>query len=1351
MLPAQPFNAGPRLSDVPGGDPATQAVASLRGYAYQLYVSALAWLELKPDQLLYLEVAKDYAVVAADAIRAVEVKDTPSVSVTINSEDVLDTIDHFVDLIERNPGKTIDLRFLCTSPVALERKKVDRAGNMATLEYWRRVASGADAKPLRTILERAKLSPRARTFIDTRDDDALRRDLLRRIHWDCGQPPLDVVAEELDGALVRYGAEHAEAPAADKDRMRSAVLMTVLNTVIQQEGSRRTVTSADLLRVVKDATAITLYRPELNALLTALAIAAMPSQAAASAVSIASNILEPERDFPLPSLLAERRSLTSKLLERLCKNGVVVITGSTGSGKTVLARQIAQEHGGDWLRLDLREANGGVAVQRLEQALAALGTVAAAGILVDDCNAIEDPVARRAAAKFISAVRRRDGLCVVTAYTAPSNRALAELGIDKTACIAAPDLTAGEVSSIVATAGGDIAKWSRLIYRAGAFGHPQLVMAIVAGLRSRSWPAEELPSLRSYSRSDDVEAEKLATRRRLFEVLPAEAATLLHRTSLLFGRFERSLVLALGGIAPEIAAPGAQLDKLIGPWVEQLGSDEFRVSPLLKNAGYEILTTAMQEVVHRSAAEHIVSGNRIPIDKFDAAFLHSIFGKSPLTLTKIAYSIISARPDQRRVISEWSFGLRLHRFDRPIYVESLTLSILLRLAQFMLVAVQGSADGVASCWLALKSEIAREPDPVAREQTEYIALVMVLVDISAAGLLPDWIDLVLRLQALTDANPDRQKTMERANRPVGERRSTTTPSMFFMLHAMSTRSVAQLQSIFNRLDELTSEQRDLLFADALNAPSDFSLVVNRPWLEESKRGRIDAAASAEAYRLMASQAQSWGYRELALRCHVARGVMFDEYAADPTTALKALADGAALLGDDPVISRARAKILYRQKDHAGALELLRGTADKTALNDPVERAFMLREAGISAAETGQWAEALQWFASACDNARRSRTPDMKVMAIGLRADSAIAAFRSGDVTKALSEFDGVLDELARLDPESSLNAGYCHRVVRHAVLWLFGEGTDRDIRVEDDPAALVPGMCSNPEPVDLSDRPLGALDYAYYLLAETEIALVAPAGVGKKLQARLGARGIPAMECMLAFTRELSAIKRLNLDGFIENLPGWVEAQLYLSANSARLPEQNMVSPTYAVIPRATSDDLKTPATVSAVEDALLSFALLAALSGRAELIDSACARIRTSAFSHAAEHVAVILTSGLRVEGRLQDHLGLAVYRLANRPDLVPDDLFIISLRFFEFAKHSNFKRVLGTAIAKWMRSKWSETIEGQSFRLRRPITTVPDIEQALSASGDSLTFTAKLLLAIEPAVTANLQESMRDLLRSA
>lgn len=104
------FTSGPRLSEGPQGDPRRQAVAALRGYAYQLYVSALAWVRLGPGERLYLEVAEDYAITTRAALEAVQVKDTPDSALTLRSAGVLQTIDAFVDLVARNPNFRVRLR-----------------------------------------------------------------------------------------------------------------------------------------------------------------------------------------------------------------------------------------------------------------------------------------------------------------------------------------------------------------------------------------------------------------------------------------------------------------------------------------------------------------------------------------------------------------------------------------------------------------------------------------------------------------------------------------------------------------------------------------------------------------------------------------------------------------------------------------------------------------------------------------------------------------------------------------------------------------------------------------------------------------------------------------------------------------------------------------------------------------------------------------------------------------------------------------------------------------------------------------------------------------------------------------
>ena len=130
-----------------------QAVASLRGYAYQVAAAALAWFDLDASGRLYLEVAEDYATVAQQSLDAVQVKDTAeSGSVTLNTEAVREAINAFVTLAVNNNDRQVQLRYFTTSPIGTEQKTSDRPAGVAGLRYWRQAAAGADVGPLRAIL-----------------------------------------------------------------------------------------------------------------------------------------------------------------------------------------------------------------------------------------------------------------------------------------------------------------------------------------------------------------------------------------------------------------------------------------------------------------------------------------------------------------------------------------------------------------------------------------------------------------------------------------------------------------------------------------------------------------------------------------------------------------------------------------------------------------------------------------------------------------------------------------------------------------------------------------------------------------------------------------------------------------------------------------------------------------------------------------------------------------------------------------------------------------------------------------------------------------------------------------------
>jgi hypothetical protein len=569
--------------------------------------------------------------------------------------------------------------------------------------------------------------------------------------------------------LIRYAAEHLGSPATEKDRLTGAVLSDLLSKIVQPDPRLRRLTDTDLRQILTTATHVTLQRRDFDALVRATAVRVGEDRSPSRLeLTTLPSILESESELPLPPILAERPSLIADIAGKARGSGLAIVTGSTGSGKTILARTTAKAEGATWYILDVRDAKADEINQRVALALGSLGT-RLGGIILDDFNELEDPAARQALLRFIRALRRRDALCIITAYREPSSRALSELGVDRSAHLSVPDLTEDEVGAIVALAGGDASKWAKTVHQAGAFGHPQLVQAVISGLRARAWPDDELGRLQSFERSADVEAERRAARNRLVAAVPSEASSLLYRISILLGRFDRSLVLAVGGLEPIVNHPGAQLDLLIGPWVEQARQEQLRMSPLLQNAGREVLSPDAQRMVHRAAAEHIVANNRIAVDRTDAALLHALQGKSESTLVTLGYAVLRTNESDRRLVSDWSTALRLHRFDRLIYPDRLSISILLRLAQFLLVVTQGRATSIVKCWQTLQNELKLETDTSVREQFEYMMLALTLARREAAGILPNWVDLLVRFAQLAKEDAPRMQVLESVDRQIDGR------------------------------------------------------------------------------------------------------------------------------------------------------------------------------------------------------------------------------------------------------------------------------------------------------------------------------------------------------------------------------------------------------------------------------------------------------------------------------------------------------------------------------------------------------------------------------------------------------
>ncbi|SER21300.1 MULTISPECIES: hypothetical protein [Pseudomonas] len=205
--PISVFGDPSQLWSIPPEDVMRQATASLRGYVYQLHASATAWLELREDDELYLEVAEDFTELLRepgkeDVLRATQVKDTrESGAVTLNSPDVLAAIESLHRLRACNRGREVRFVFLTTSRIGKERKDALPSG-VAGLTAWEAAASGGDVRELRAALLQRTLSEELRAFVTNSVPEQLRSELLSPMVFACGAQDWQSLEESNRRAIV---------------------------------------------------------------------------------------------------------------------------------------------------------------------------------------------------------------------------------------------------------------------------------------------------------------------------------------------------------------------------------------------------------------------------------------------------------------------------------------------------------------------------------------------------------------------------------------------------------------------------------------------------------------------------------------------------------------------------------------------------------------------------------------------------------------------------------------------------------------------------------------------------------------------------------------------------------------------------------------------------------------------------------------------------------------------------------------------------------------------------------------------------------------------------------------------
>lgn len=1306
------------------GDETREAIDALRGYVYQIYQSALAWIELGAEEFLFLEVAEDYAVVADNALNAVQVKETAH-NVTINSSDIIASIDSFVGLRKNNPDLQVRLRHLTTSKIGKEKSEEHRIGNTPTLETWRTLAKTGDLEPLRKILDASKLSQQSKSFIRDLNDSEFREGFLKRIHFDCGVLSSTFLIRLLRSKLLRLVNERGGIN-SQVDGCLSNILITLLSKATQK--TDRCVDRNDLEELLEKATQISVNRAQLE-IQGQLINQALSTSTSQSANLVATRLSKPSPidEVPFPSSIANRATPIEDILSSLTRYGVSWIFGASGVGKTTGAKIAARRLGGNWASINLRGLNAEQVNVMLSEAIARLTEQEIDGLLIDDLECQFEPYILDSILYLLAICDRADILLLFTSPKPPAPDFLFSASLPASIGKKLEEFSEQDIKEILAGLGVNSENWTKYIHLISGGGHPQLAIAAIQNMQNSDWDVDELRTLNSLlSGNTEIDQVRARTRERLLAELPEGARRLLERLSLKSGGFHRSFVLDMAQVTPSVPDGGLFFDRLIGSWVDQQERDRFALSPLLSDFAANTLTDKQKREINFEIANSLMKGRSLDPIEANSALLAARIGKNTKVILQLCMTVLNSDQNDLEMIAPHLMVLTLMRDDVFAYEEDPVISQMYRGAQLLLICQEeGREEKLQGVLNRFEAESSRVEDKAMSNLMAFLVYTKLLISTLKTGALPNFLDLIRKLDVILE-NQETLLPSELPGEIIGrEIAGIPVIGSMFVNQMRQIKLIDELLHAFEALNSCEQTFRSELLKTCDSPDFSVDMLVSGAWLSEHDANTIDSATHSNVFAQLEEFAKSWEYTDLAVCCRKYQAIILDEYGNDKDQALAVLNEGLNLYGEtNSELVRAKAKVLYRAEDHQGSLELSKTLIDGNAPLSKTEKAFLGRDAAISAEKQADYATARRYYLYGSKAAADCNISEMTAMQVGLMADAALASWHSGDRETCLRDFVTILVALKNIDPEDSLRATHCHAVCRHVLLWLDQDATGNKHLLDDgEEAKIFPGVVSNPEPhSDIGKRDMPPIEMAWYMLAAIENSCCLDLGISKGLETFLPKGPVLEGQILLTSSKMRKSLILLDTELFVTSLRETIAQSAYANEQGAQKNSFDFKNVTYGIFPIPTLEQQTTLS--NSTEQLVLCFAIKCifreSLTGIKQLVSGLG---KDKQFKVRKEFMNSLQGLGPATDYNTYVAALLATHRSAldKKRALSPSQVFELAFHAIQIAHRTNSTYAMARPAFEWLNAKWTFIWDHQRFLLRSPAVYENSITQARNAKGDS------------------------------